>query len=94
MKINFVNCGLSLTLCRLAIFWCFYPIELEIRGSTDTARFTSYLDIHLEVDSEGKLIRKPYDKWDNLNLTVVNFPFICGNIPAAAPYGVYISQLI
>ena len=37
---------------------CFYPIELDIRGSTDTARSASYLDIHIEVDSEGKLIRQ------------------------------------
>jgi len=25
---------------------------------------------------------------------IVNFPFICSNIPAAPAYGVYISQLI
>ena len=30
----------------------------------------------------------------NDNYPIVNFPFICSNIPAAAAYGVYISQLI
>ena len=28
------------------------------------------------------------------NFPIVNFPFICSNIPAAPAYGVYISQLI
>jgi hypothetical protein len=29
-----------------------------------------------------------------LNVEIVNFPFICSNMPAAPAYGVYISQLI
>jgi hypothetical protein len=30
-----------------------YPTELQITDSTDTARHASYLDLHLEIDSEG-----------------------------------------
>ena len=30
-----------------------YPIELEIKDITDTDRSASYLDLHLEIDSEG-----------------------------------------
>ena len=71
-----------------------YPIELEIKATTDTDRSASYLDIHLEIDSEGRLRTKRYDKRDNLNFPIVNFPFICRNIPAAPAYGVYKSQLI
>ena len=37
---------------------------------------------------------KLYDKRDDFNFPIVNFPFICSNIPAAPAYGVYISQLI
>jgi hypothetical protein len=37
---------------------------------------------------------KLYDKRDDFNFLVVNFPFICSKIPAATAYGVYISQLI
>jgi len=29
---------------------------------------------------------------DDFNFPIVNFPFICSNIPAAPAYGVYISQ--
>jgi hypothetical protein len=73
---------------------CFSSIELEIRDNTDTAMSASYLEIHPNIGSKGHLIRKHYDKRDDLNLTVVNFPFICSNIPAATSYGVCISQLI
>jgi hypothetical protein len=55
-----------------------YPIELEIKDTTDTDRSASYLDIHLEIELRTKL----YDKRDDLNLPIVNFPFICSNIPA------------
>ena len=37
---------------------------------------------------------KLYDKRDDFNFPIVNFPFMCSNIPAAPAYGVYISQLI
>ena len=46
-----------------------------------TNRSTSYLDLHLGI----------YDKIDDLNFPIGNFPFRCSNIPA---YIVYISQLI
>jgi hypothetical protein len=71
-----------------------YPIELETKDTTDTDRSASYLDIHLEIDSEGRLKTILYDKRDDLNFPIVNFPFICNNNPAAPAYGIYISQLI
>ena len=71
-----------------------YPIELEIKDTTDTDRSASYLDLHLDIDSDGRLGTKLYDKRDAFNFPIVNFPFICSNIPAAPAYGVYISQLI
>ena len=71
-----------------------YPIELEIKDTKDTYRCASYLDLHLEIDSEGRLRTKLYDKRDDFNFPIVNFPFICSNLPAAPAYEVYISQLI
>ena len=35
-----------------------YPIELEIKDTTYTDRSASYLDLHLEIDSEGRLRTK------------------------------------
>ena len=71
-----------------------YPIELEAKDTTDAVRSASYFDLHLEIDSEGRLRMKLYDKRDDFNFHIVNFPFICSNIPAAPAYGVYISQFI
>ena len=72
-----------------------YPIELEIKDTTDTDMSASYLDLHLEIDSEGRLRTKLYDKRDDFNFPIVNLPFICSsNIPASLVYGVYLSQLI
>jgi hypothetical protein len=36
-------------------------VELEIKDTTDTDRFASYLDLHLEIDSEGRLRTTLYD---------------------------------
>ena len=71
-----------------------YPFELEIKETTDTDKSASYLGLHLEIDSEGRLRTKIYDKIYDFNFPIVNFPFICSNIPAAPAYGVYISQMI
>ena len=71
-----------------------YPIELEIKDITDTDKSASYLDLHLEIDSDRRLKTKLYDKRDDFNFHIVNFLFICINIPAAPAYGVYISKLI
>ena len=65
-----------------------YPIELEIKDTTDTYRFALYFSLHREIDSEGRLRTKLYDKRDYFNFPIVNFPFICSNIPAAPAYGV------
>ena len=67
---------------------------LEIKDTTDTDTSASYLDLQLEIDSEGRLRTKFYVKRDDFNFPVVNFPFVCSNIPAAPAYGVYISQMI
>jgi len=71
-----------------------YSIELGIQDTTDTDRSASYLDLQLEIDSEGRLRTKLYDKRDDFNFPIVNFPFICSDIPAEPAYGVYISQMI
>jgi hypothetical protein len=52
-----------------------YPIELEIKDTTNADRSASYLGLHLEIDSEGLLRTKLYDKRDVFNFPIVNFPF-------------------
>ena len=71
-----------------------YPIEFEIKETTDTDTSASYIGLHLEIDNEGRLRTKLYDKRDDFNFPIVNFPFLCSNIPAVPAYGVFISPLI
>ena len=66
--------------------------ELKIKETTEAAAF-SYLDWYLYIDS-GKLTTRLYDKRDDFNFPIVNFPFLSSNIPSAPAYGVYVSQLI
>ena len=48
-----------------------YPIQPEIKDTTDTDRSASYIDLHLEIDSEGRLGAKVYDKTDYFNFPIV-----------------------
>ena len=60
-----------------------YPIELEIKNASDSV---SYLGLHLEMDSDDRLKTQLYDKRDDFNFPIVNFPFICSNIPTVSTY--------
>jgi hypothetical protein len=70
--------------------WSFVT-QIFHNGQPSHGESASYLDLHLEIDSEGRLRTTLYAKKDDFNFLIVNFPFICSNIPA---YGVYISQMI
>ena len=70
-----------------------YLNELEKKDTTDTDRSASCFGLFLKIDNDGRLRTNLYDKRDAFNFPIVNFPFMCSNIPAAPAYGVYISQL-
>ena len=71
-----------------------YPPELEIKETTETASSASFLDLYLEFDASGHLSTRIYDKRDDFNFKIINFPHLSSNIPTSPAYGVYISQLI
>ena len=71
-----------------------HPEELDIMDTTESDRSASYLDILLNIDSNGRMTTTQYDKRDDFNFAIVNFPFLCSNVPLSPAYGVYISQLI
>ena len=52
------------------------------------------MDLYLEFDDSGQLSTNIYDKRDDFNFKIINFPNMCSNIPASPAYGVYISQFI
>ena len=51
------------------------------------------MDLHLSI-SNGFVSSKIYDKRDDFNFDLVDFPFLDGDVPCRPSYRVYISQLI
>jgi hypothetical protein len=52
---HYIDDVLSLNNSRFGDFVdSIYPIELEVKDTTDTDMSASYLDLHLEIDSEGR----------------------------------------
>ena len=71
-----------------------YPAELEIKDTTESTTSASYLDLLLSIGRDGQLHTSIYDKRDDFNFHITNFPFLSSNIPSSPAYGVFISQLI
>ena len=70
-----------------------YPPELEIKDTTESNTSASYLDLLLSIGRDGQLRTSLYDKRDDFNFHITNFPFLSSNIPSSPAYGVFISQL-
>ena len=71
-----------------------YPADLEIKDTTESNTSASYLDLLLSIESDSQLRASLYDKRDDFNFHITNFPFLGSNIPSSPAYGVFISQLI
>ena len=68
-----------------------YPSELnKTKTSVTEAAFS---DVRLSISNDN-VSTKIYDKRDDFDFEIVNFPFLDGDVPRSTSYGVYISQLI
>ena len=70
-----------------------YPPELQLNKANISDTEAPFLDLHLSV-ANRLVSSKIYDKRDDFDFDIVNFPFLDGDVPCRASYGVYISQLI
>ena len=70
-----------------------YPPELQLNKANTSDTEAPFLDLHLSI-SNGFVSSKIYDKRDDFDFNIVNFPFLDGDVPRSTSYGVYISQLI
>ena len=52
-----------------------YPVELEFKETTETINSAACLDIMLSFDTHGNWNTSLYDKRDDFNFNVTNFPF-------------------
>ena len=58
-----------------------YPKELEIKDTTNAPKWDNYIDLYLEFEEYGKLFTQLYDKRDDLDFPIVNFPYFHTRIP-------------
>ena len=70
-----------------------YPKELKLNKANTTDTYAAFLDLDLTIDN-SIISSKIYDKRDDFDFNIVNFPHLDGDVPRAPSYGVYISQLI
>ena len=59
--------------------------------SSDTEAPLSDLDLSITNGIVSTII---YDKWEEFDFEIVNFPFLDGDVPCSPSYGVYILQFI
>ena len=69
-----------------------YPPELVLKKTTESSSMVSYLDTSITISE--KFVTTIYDKRDDFNFHIVNFPYLDSNIPTRPAYGIYISQLV
>ena len=70
-----------------------YPSELQLNKANVSDTEASFLDLHLSILG-GFVKTILYDKRDDFDFVIVNFPFLDGDVPCSTSYGVYDSQLI
>ena len=70
-----------------------YPTELQLNKAKSSDTEAPFLDLNLSI-TNGIVSSKLYDKRDDFNFKIVNFPFLDGDVPCSPSYGVYISQLL
>ena len=70
-----------------------YPTEPQLKKANSFDTVAPFLDLNLAI-TNGIVSSKIYDKRDDFNFEIVNFPFLDGDVPRSPSYDVYISQLI
>ena len=70
---------------------CRSELQLNKANTSDTE--AAFLDLHLSI-SNDIVSTKIYDKHDDFDFEIVNFPVLDGDVPRSTSYGVYIAQRI
>jgi hypothetical protein len=67
-----------------------YHSEVEMKETTESDISASYQNISFNIDSNGRLTTRLYDKRNDFNFAIVSFPFLFSNILHSPAYGVYL----
>ena len=60
----------------------------EIKETTDTASSASFLDFYLEFDIPSHFSTRIYDKRDDFDFKIINFPHLSSNITTSPASGI------
>ena len=66
-----------------------YPAELQLNKAYASDTEAAFLDLNLSIHN-AVVSTKIYDKRDDFNFDIVNFPLFDGDVPRRPSYGVYI----
>ena len=66
-----------------------YPAELQLNKANVSDTEAAFLDLNLSIHNDI-VSTKNYDKRDDFNFDIVNFPFLDGDVPQRPSYGVFI----
>ena len=67
-----------------------YRTELQSNRAKSSDTEAPFLNLNLRI-SDGTVSTKIYDKRDDFDFVIVNFPFLDGDVPRRTSYGVYIA---
>ena len=67
-----------------------YPAELQLNKANASDTEAAFLDLNLSIHNDI-VSTKIYDKRDDFNFDIVNFPFLDGDVPQRPSYGVYLN---
>ena len=70
-----------------------YPAEPQSNKANSSDTEAPFLDLNLSI-SNGTVFTKIYNKRDDFDFNIVNFPFLDEDVPQHTSYAIYISQLI
>ena len=71
-----------------------YPKELLLNKENDDDKKCNFLDINIKINNTQTITTKLYDKRNDFNFTVNNFPIMSSNILFDRTHGIIISQLL
>ena len=70
-----------------------YPTEPQLNKANTSDKDTSFLDLDIKV-IQNENYTCIYESRDDFGFSMINSPWLCGDIPRRPSYGIYILQLV
>ena len=71
-----------------------YPEELQLKKENNHEKEATFLDLHINIDTSGKIKTKLYDKRNSYNFFIVRFPYKSSNLPNKMFYSTTSAEIL